>query len=54
MIWAAIIAGVASVASASVGYVNHRRIREIHVLVNNRLDAALEKIASLQSELKGL
>jgi hypothetical protein len=31
---------------------NHKKIKEVHVLVNNRLDTALETIAGLKADLK--
>ena len=54
------ICAVGSVISAWVTILNAHKIKatknqiqEVHVLVNNRLDAALEKIGRLQDQVKG-
>jgi hypothetical protein len=59
MIWPAIIAGVAAIIAAALGYVNRRmiyennnKLNEIHVLVNSRLDDALTHISELQEIIK--
>jgi len=59
MIWPAIIAGIAAIIAASLGYVNRQKINqnndklnEIHVLVNSRLDDALTHISELQAIIK--
>ena len=52
MIWAAVVAGVFSVITTVVGLINRRRLGEIHILVNNRLDLALQEIKDLKEELK--
>jgi hypothetical protein len=44
------ISGVAAIIAAALGAVNHVKIGEVHVLVNNRLDSALEQIADLQKQ----
>jgi hypothetical protein len=56
MIWPAIIAGVAAIIAAGLGYANRQKINEssqklneIHVLVNSRLDEALNQINELRS-----
>ena len=56
MEWAAIIIpSLAALGAAAISLLNRRRIKEVHVLVNNRLDAALEKIGNLEaSEPVGL
>lgn len=50
MIWAVIIPSVASVIAAILGVINHKKIAEVHVLVNNRLDTALSEINDLKSQ----
>jgi hypothetical protein len=59
MIWPAVIAGVAAIIAAALGYVNRQKINEnnnklneIHVLVNSRLDEALNHISELQNIIK--
>ena len=47
----AIAAGASGVA-AIIGIANRKKIKEVHVLVNNRLDAALENIGQLQESLR--
>jgi hypothetical protein len=49
---AAVIGGVAAVAAASLGVMNRGKLREIHVLVNSRLDEALGEIALLKEQAK--
>ena len=51
MLWAPIIAASAGTVAALVSYLNHRRITEVHMLVNARLDTALERIAQLGDSL---
>jgi hypothetical protein len=46
------ISSVCATWAAWVGLGNRKKIKEIHVLVNNRLDAALERIAKLQEDLR--
>jgi hypothetical protein len=53
------ISALGSSAAALIGLRNARHItktkenvQEVHVLVNNRLDAALEKIGRLQDQIK--
>jgi hypothetical protein len=55
-IWPAIIAGLAAIIAAGLGYANRQKINEsnqklneIHVLVNSRLDEALNQINELRS-----
>lgn len=36
---------------AGVGFILNRRAKQIHVLVNSRLDQALQRISSLESKL---
>jgi len=47
---AASIGGAAAILAAVLGIINHVKIGEVHVLVNNRLDTALEQIADLQKQ----
>jgi hypothetical protein len=46
------LAAVASAVAAIVSVFNHRKIQEVHILVNNRLDAALEKIGNLEAQIR--
>lgn len=57
MIWASVIAGSAAVIAAALGAYNARNIsraqvklQEVHVLVNNRLDTALDQIEDLKTQ----
>ena len=50
MIWASVITGAAALAAAVIGAWNHKRLGEIHVLVNNRLDTALAQIEDLKTQ----
>ena len=50
MIWASVITAVAAVAAAVVGTLNHRKIDQVHVLVNSRLDTALAQIEDLKQQ----
>lgn len=47
---AASIGGAAAIVAAVVSLHNTRKIEEVHVLVNSRLDAALEQIADLKDQ----
>jgi hypothetical protein len=56
MIIASVISGIAAIIAASLGVVNHQRIKEVHVLVNNQLDAVMTKLSAALKEneqLKG-
>lgn len=51
MLWANIIAGVAAIAAVGtvvIALMNRKKIAEIHVLVNQRLDDALKEIEELK------
>lgn len=52
MIWASVIAGIAAVLAAAIGYRNNRKIAEVHVLVDGRLSDALKEIDELKGMLK--
>ena len=54
LVWNAIIAfaGIMSMFAAVYSILTKRKVREIHVLVNSRLDSALSKIGILQLELR--
>ena len=52
MIATAVIGAVGAVVAAVLGGVNHRKIMQVHVLVNSRLDQALAKLADLESKKK--
>jgi hypothetical protein len=45
-----LISGVAAVTAAATGLANRRKIKEVHVLVNSRLDQALNRIGDLQDQ----
>jgi hypothetical protein len=47
-----VLAAVASCTAAWIGVLNRKKIAEVHVLVNDRLDKALAKIDCLQKELQ--
>lgn len=47
---AAVIGGVAAIVAAFISYHNGVKIREVHVLVNSRLDSALEQIDDLKNQ----
>ena len=46
-----IVAVIPSVAVIIAAYISNRKLDVIHVLVNNRLTEALEKIQALESKL---
>jgi hypothetical protein len=48
MIIAAVITAVAAIGAAAIGVTNRRKLNEIHVLVNSRLDQALVQIEDLK------
>lgn len=50
VIVAAVIAGVFAIAAAIIGAYNQRKLNEIHVVMNSRLDEALAEIESLKVE----
>lgn len=50
MIWAAIITAVAAIAVAYIGVGNRRKLNQIHILVNSRLDQALSEIKELKEQ----
>ena len=50
MLWASVITALAAVAAAAIGALNHRKIDQVHVLVNSRLDAALLQIEDLKGQ----
>lgn len=50
MIASSIIAGIAAVIAAVISGYNHRKLNEIHVLVNSRLDAAIGEIEDLKKQ----
>jgi hypothetical protein len=50
MIWASVITGVFALAAAVMGTLNHKRIGEVHVMVNSRLDTALAQIEDLKTQ----
>lgn len=54
VIIAAVIAGVCAIAAAIIGVVNHRKLEEIHILVNSRLDEALAEIQDLKNQRDSL
>lgn len=47
---AAIIAGLSAIIAAIIGIFNHRKLQEIHILVNSRLDQALAEITDLKEQ----
>lgn len=47
---AAIIAGLSAIVAAIIGIFNHRKLQEIHILVNSRLDQALAEITDLKEQ----
>lgn len=48
------IAAIGVIVTSLVSIVNHHRIKEVHVLVNNRLDRALEQIVIRTGERDAL
>lgn len=47
---AAVIAGLSAIVAAIIGIFNHRKLQEIHILVNSRLDQALAEITDLKEQ----
>ena len=45
-----VVTAGAAIIAASLGYINHNKIKQVHVLVNSRLDAALEQIGDLKDQ----
>ena len=50
MIASSVIAGIAAIVAAVIGIRNHVKLTDIHVLVNSRLDTALEEIKDLKTQ----
>lgn len=50
IIVSSVIAGISAVTAAMVGAVNHRKLSEIHILVNSRLDTAMAEIEDLKKQ----
>ena len=50
LIVAATITGMSAITAAIIGVWNHKKLTEIHILVNSRLDQALSEINDLKSE----
>ena len=50
LIVAATITGMSAITAAIIGVWNHKKLQEIHILVNSRLDQALSEINDLKSE----
>jgi hypothetical protein len=49
--WLAIIVPSAvSLVAALLGVVNHAKLTQVHVLVNSRLDTAVQEIADLKQQ----
>lgn len=44
------LAAISSTAAAWIGLHNRKRINEIHVMVNSRLDSTLAEIADLKQQ----
>ena len=49
-IWAAVAAGIPGAIAAVIGVINRTKLTEIHVLVNSKMQAALETIAGLRND----
>lgn len=47
---ASTLATVGSTAATIYGYFNKKKINEVHVLVNSRLDATLNEVADLKAQ----
>jgi hypothetical protein len=47
---AAIIPSAFGLAAAVLGLMNRKKLQEVHVLVNSRLDATLTEIADLKKQ----
>lgn len=47
---AAVIAGLSAITAAIIGVFNNRKLKEIHILVNSRLDQALSEINDLRQQ----
>jgi|HubBroStandDraft_2_1064218.scaffolds.fasta_scaffold6264817_1 hypothetical protein len=54
MVWPSIISGITAVSVAGLGYYGNKRLREIHVLVNNQLDQVMRKLEASQRETQTL
>lgn len=52
MIISAVIVGVAAVLAAIIGIWNRQKLNQIHVLVNSRLQVALDEISDLKRSLR--
>ena len=50
LIVAAVISAVGAITAAIIGAYNHRKLQEIHILVNSRLDQALSEIIDLRQQ----
>lgn len=48
--WIPILAAVPALIAALIGYLNAKKISEVHVLVNSKMSEALATIASLRSD----
>ena len=48
----AIIARIPSIVAATLAWVNRKKINEVHMLVNSRLDMTLEELAVLKKQLE--
>lgn len=51
MNWALIIPAIPAVIAAAVSWLNHRRIAEVHVLVNSQLASVLARVDQLTGAL---
>lgn len=49
-IWVTVITGLFSLATTAIGLLNRHKIRQVHVLVNSRLDSTLTEIADLKRQ----
>lgn len=49
-IWAAVAAGIPGLIAAVIGIANRGKLTEIHVLVNSKMQTALETIAGLRND----
>lgn len=50
MIAVAFIAAAGAIIAAALGLLNRQKINEIHVLVNSRLDTAIQQIEDLKTQ----
>jgi len=48
----AAIAVIPSILAATLGWINRKKITEVHMIVNSRLDTTLAELATLRGQLE--